>query len=76
MGATVIVVPRGLSQDYYRFLELTTRANGDQLVIDRRMAERRHRLPRQRFGERRASDRRRSAPTSWIRDGVIVVADR
>src|SRR5262245_33338003 len=70
-GGTVIV-PRGKSPVYYSFVGMTAQANGMQLMIDRRVRERRVRVEatgvQQRIAERRA------APSaSWTHDGVMVV---
>lgn len=69
---TVLIVPRGFAAAYYEFLGMTTRANGDQLVVDRRAAERRQ-MTGARPDDRRASDRRGPPPVTWERDGLIVL---
>ena len=69
----ILIVPRGFRAEYYEFLAVTTRANGDELVVDRRTSERRRNV-NSRTGDRRGSDRRGPPPVSWVRDGVIVLA--
>jgi hypothetical protein len=68
----VLIVPRGSAEAYYEFLGITTGANGDQLVVDRRVAERRQ-MTEDRPDDRRASDRRGPPPVTWERDGLIVL---
>jgi hypothetical protein len=69
---SAMIVPRGCHSDYYAFLSMTAAANGDQLVIDRRLAERRHRL-KTRVDNRRCSERRGPPPATWERDGLIMI---
>jgi hypothetical protein len=71
---SVLIVPRGFHADYYEFLALTARTNGDVLVVDRRRFERR-RSTRARPDDRRDSDRRGPPPVTWERDGLIVLAN-
>ena len=54
---SAMIVPRGCHNDYYAFLSMTAGANGDQLIIDRRTAVRRHML-KTRADNRRCSERR------------------
>jgi hypothetical protein len=68
----VLVVPRGLAQQYYEFLGIAARANGEELVVDRRRANRRH-WSRGAEREQRDAERRRPAPESWVRDRLIYV---
>jgi hypothetical protein len=67
-----IVVPRGLSPAYYRFMRITAEANAVDLIVDRRVRERRSDVEQPRT-ERRALDRRAQPPPSWTRDGFVVV---
>ena len=69
----VLIVPRGLDSTYYRFLKLTAEANGDIVIVDRRVGERRQGAPPT-PDDRRRTDRRGPAPSTWVRDGVIVVS--
>jgi len=69
----VLVVPRGLSAQYYEFLDITARTNGEWIVVDRRLTHRR-RQPQPATAERRsAPDRRGPVPPSWDEDGLIVL---
>ena len=67
-----LIVRRALSPAYYFFLQSFASANRIQLVIDRRVAERRRQTHRG-FGERRQFDRRGSIPVSWAQGDFIVV---
>jgi hypothetical protein len=69
---SVLIVPRGLPADYYEFLALTARTNGDLLIVDRRTSQRRRALDA-RADDRRTADRRGPAPITWTRDGLIVL---
>ena len=71
---SVLIVPRGLDDEYYKFLTMTVRANGDQLVIDRRTSERR-RSATSIADNRRSGDRRGPLPVTWERDGLILLPD-
>jgi hypothetical protein len=69
----VLVVPRGETEEFYEYLSITARVNGDELIIDRRRTERR-RFRIQAVGTRTAQeDRRGPVPGPWERDQVIVV---
>ena len=70
-----IIVRRGMRPEYYNFMEITSRVNGVELVLDRRLVERR-RTPGVVAPERRAIERRGPPPPSWIRDGVILLRGR
>jgi hypothetical protein len=68
-----LIVPRGETQEFYEFLSITARVNGDELIIDRRRRERR-RHKNQAIGKRQAAeDRRGPIPEQWERDEVIVI---
>jgi hypothetical protein len=69
---SVIIVPRGCHSDYYAYLAMTADANGDTLIVDRRVAERRSttRFP---VDRQRPSDRRGPPPVTWTRGGLIVI---
>jgi hypothetical protein len=68
-----LIVPRGETEEFYEFLAITARVNGDELIIDRRHRERR-RHKNQAVGKRQsAEDRRGPIPEQWERDDVIVV---
>jgi len=68
-----LIVPRGETAEFYQFLRITAQANGDELIIDRREAQRR-RHSSSHVGTRQASeDRRGPIPARWERDEIIVV---
>ncbi len=68
-----LIVPRGLSNDYYFFMEVFAKTNAVELIIDRRRPDelRRQRLPVS--TERRVADRRRPLPGTWQESGFIRV---
>ena len=68
----LLVVPRGMSADYYKFLRMTARANGTQFLVDRRGIDRR-REPTTLDVDRRNRDRRSTPPDTWTRDSFISV---
>jgi hypothetical protein len=69
----VLIVPRGETDEFYEYLNITARVNGDELIIDRRRDQRR-RFKNSAIGKRRAEeDRRGPIPDRWERDDVIVV---
>jgi hypothetical protein len=68
----LLVVCRGMSADYYKFLQVTAGANGTAFLIDRRGVERR-REPGTPDADRRNSDRRSLPPDSWTRDAFVSV---
>jgi hypothetical protein len=67
-----LVVRRGLSPDYYFFLDVFAKNNNAEIIVDRRVTERR-RLPRNSDVERRSVDRRDSLPATWLREGCLMV---
>lgn len=68
-----LIVPRGETAEFYEFLGITARANGDELIVDRRRTERR-RHKNTAVGKRQAGDDRRGPiPERWERDDMIVV---
>ena len=69
----VLIVPRGETAEFYEFLNLSARANGDEMVIDRRHRKRR-RAGSEGVGKRLAPDDRRGpVPQRWERDDLIVL---
>lgn len=67
-----LIVPRGETDEFYEFLSITARVNGDELIIDRRHHERR-RHKNQAVGKRQSGeDRRGPIPDRWERDEFIV----
>ena len=70
---SVLIVPRGETDEFYEYLNITARVNGDQLIIDRRRDQRR-RYKNTAVGKRVAGeDRRGPIPEKWERDDLIVV---
>jgi hypothetical protein len=68
-----LVLRRGLSEIYYFFLEIFAKQNDVDLIIDRRIGERRH-MPREVPKDQRRSDRRKGpAMTPVAREDFIVV---
>jgi len=61
METKTLVVRRGLSSSYYFYLSVFAQENGIELIVDRRLAERRTRSS-SRGGERRGGDRRIDRP--------------
>lgn len=71
-----VVVRRGLSENYYFFLNVFARHNDVEMIIDRRTDERR-RLPREVPRDQRQSDRRGDWKAPWIsRDDFFVARDK
>jgi hypothetical protein len=72
---SVLIVPRGETDEFYEYLSITARVNGDELIVDRRRSQRR-RLKNTAIGKRHAAeDRRGPIPQKWERDDVLVVED-
>lgn len=70
---SILIVPRGETAEFYKFLNISAKANGDQMVIDRRRRARR-RLHSEGVGKRLApEDRRGPTPERWERDDLIVL---
>lgn len=68
-----VIVPRGETAEFYEFLSVTARTNGDELIVDRRRRHRR-RHGSAAVGKRQASEERRGPiPERWERDDLIVV---
>lgn len=68
----LLVVPRGMSAEYYKFLQVTARANGTQFLIDRRGIDRRREHAALDI-DRRNLDRRSPPPDSWTRDAYVSI---
>jgi hypothetical protein len=69
----MIIVPRGETKEFYEFMAVTAHANGDSLVVDRRVQENRRADSYGAAPEKRRVERRHPAPSSWTHDDVIVV---
>jgi hypothetical protein len=68
----LLVVRRGMSADYYKYLHMAARANGTEFLIDRRGIDRRH----ESFSleeDRRSRDRRGHPPDTWARDAFVSI---
>ena len=68
----VLIVRRGMSPEYYFYLQKFAAANNVELIQDRRLDDRRHRA----LGieeDRRSDDRRTPPPATWSRGDVIVI---
>jgi hypothetical protein len=66
-----MIVPRGMDAGYYTFLRITAEANGEELLVDRRVRERR--ATQQNTPERRAANRRGALPRTWTEDGFLLI---
>jgi hypothetical protein len=62
-----------MSPVYYGFLNMTTVTNGDELIVDRRLGERRPAFETRAQREGRP-ERRSPLPATWTRSDVIVVS--
>jgi hypothetical protein len=71
----LLIIRRGLAPDYLLFLETTGRLNGINVIVDRRIGERRG--PHVEITpERRVAQRRGPEPESWTRNGFISIPPR
>jgi hypothetical protein len=68
----LLVVRRGMSADYYKYLHIAARANGTEFLIDRRGIDRR-RESAPLDGDRRSADRRGLPPDTWSRDAFLSI---
>lgn len=68
-----LIVPRGLSEEYYEFLAITAGANREQILIDRRRGSRRGKHDVSMDERRAGDDRRGPVPEMWTRDSLIVL---
>ena len=68
----VMIVRRGMSSDYYFYLQKFAIANDVELVQDRRVDNRR-RWPRHVHTERRNSDRRGPLPMTWETGDFVAI---
>lgn len=71
-----LIVRRGLSEWYYRFLRMFAAHRSLEVVVDRRASERR-RAQRSVPEDRRSGDRRGPTPPTWTKaDFIVVKRDR
>jgi hypothetical protein len=68
----VMIVRRGMSSDYYSYLQQFAIANDVELVQDRRVDNRRRWLGHV-PAERRNSDRRGPLPTTWEKGDFVAI---
>jgi hypothetical protein len=68
-----LIVPRGLSDDYYFFLKVSAQANDVEFIVDRRAPGDLRRQTQPVAAERRLGDRRGPLPPSWQTYGFITV---
>jgi hypothetical protein len=66
-----LIVPRGLSSDYYYFLEVSARANRCELIVDRRGLGERRRHAQPVASDDRVAERRGPLPDTWQELGFI-----
>jgi hypothetical protein len=72
-SVSILIVPRGETDEFYEFLSITARVNGDELIVDQRREQRRTHRDKA-IGKRQASeDRRGPMPARWERDDLIVL---
>lgn len=71
-GRDSMIVRSGLSPAYYGFLQVFAKANRLELVVDRRVGQRRRRFGRS-GSERRLEDRRGEKPATWDEGNFVVV---
>lgn len=67
-----MIVRRGMSPDYYFYLQKFAMANNVELVQDRRVDDRR-RWPLRVAAERRNNDRRAPLPTTWEKGDFVAI---
>ena len=68
-----LIVPRGETAEFYKFLSITAKANGDELIIDRRRRQGRRHKNQAVGNSQSAEDRRGPIPEQWDRDEVVVI---
>ena len=66
----VLILRRGMDEDYYRFMQIIADTNDIALIIDRRNGDRRRDVSSH-DAERRVTDRRCEPPASWQAEGFI-----
>jgi hypothetical protein len=70
----ILILRRGMDEDYYRFMQIIADTNGFALIVDRRTTERR-RDAWSHDVERRVGDRRCEPPPSWQTEGFISLGE-
>jgi hypothetical protein len=71
---TIIVLRRGMSPSYYCFMGIAATANSMQVLVDRRLQERRVAIAPPVVAEARVAERRSIPPDTWAHEGVLLVA--
>jgi hypothetical protein len=69
--AGLAIVRRGLSRDYYFFVDIFATQNRLQVIVDRRVTDRRRR-PEDVSRDRRSTDRRGALPKTWHQADIVV----
>ena len=72
----LLIIRRGLAPDYVLFLETTGRLNGIEVIVDRRVGDKRRGPHVEATSERRVAERRGPEPETWRRSGFISVPPR
>lgn len=67
----VLIVKRGMSHEYYVFCEILAKVNAADVLLDRRLRERRWQ-PLYVEQERRRTDRRGRVPSTWTNGNFIL----
>jgi hypothetical protein len=67
-----LIVRRSLSPAYYFFLQTFAESSRIELIVDRRLTERRQ-IRHRRFGDRRRTERRGAIPATWSQGDFVVV---
>lgn len=67
-----MILRHGLDPSYYFFTEITAKANGMQVIVDRRCRERRIGIQQLEI-ERRTDERRAEPAATWAQEGFMVI---
>ncbi len=68
----VLIVRRGLSDRYHQLLRIFANARGLEVVVDRRVGDRRHQQAPV-SEERRRRERRREPPRTWAEADFVIL---
>ena len=72
----LLIIRRGLAPDYVLFLETTGRLNGIEVIVDRRVGDKRRGPHVETTPERRVAERRSPESETWRRSGFISIPPR
>ena len=72
-AGTIIVLRRGMSPAYYSFMDIAAAANGMQVVVDRRLRDRRVAIVPPIVVDTRVAERRGVPPDTWTSEGVLLI---